>query len=106
MTDIADDDLDWKEWLELTDEQQEAILDREMAALQRKLDAMTIPQQVAHHRYFTLKAIRENRERLRDPKLRRIEIIDEMWRASIKRSQKRLLELRTWRTTGTYPGRA
>ena len=98
------DDIEWEEWLELTDDQQEAIIDREMAALQRKLDAMTVAQQVAHHRHFTLESIRENRARLHNPKLARIEIIDQLFRESIRRSRLRLLKLRIWRSTGTYPG--
>jgi len=97
-------DLDWDEWLELTDDQQEAIIDREMAALQRKLDAMTIAEEVAHHRHFNLKSIRENRARLRNPVLAQIEVINQVWRDHIRRSQLRLLKLRVWRSTGTYPG--
>jgi hypothetical protein len=97
-------DLDWDEWTELTDAQQEAIVAREMAELERRLDAMTIPQQVAHHRHFVLKSIKENRRRLHDPNLARIEIIDQHWRQGIKRSQIRLLKLRVWRATGIYPG--
>jgi hypothetical protein len=98
------DDIEWVEWLELTDDQQEATIDREMAALQRKLDAMTLRQQVVHHRHFVLESIRENRARLRNPELARIEIIDQLWRDHIRRSQLRLLKLRIWRSTGIYPG--
>lgn len=101
-----DDDVDLEEWLDLTDEQQTAMLDREMMALQRKLDAMTIPQQVAHHRYFVLKSIMDNRRRLKTPHLCTIPIIVQCWRDGIKRCQKRLLKLRIWRATGTYPGDA
>lgn len=99
-----EDDLDWDEWMNLTDAQQEATIDREMAALQRKLDAMTVPQQVAHHRHFALLNILSNRKRLRNPGLHRIEIIDDYFRKSIKRGQLRLLKLRAWRATGVYPG--
>ncbi|HLH94975.1 MAG TPA: hypothetical protein VKW08_07645 [Xanthobacteraceae bacterium] len=101
-----DDDLEWELWLELTDDQQQAILDREMAAYQRKLDAMTVPQQIAHHRRRDLEGILENRRRLRDPKLCRIEVIDQIFRDHIRSAQLRLLKLRAWRSTGIYPGSA
>ena len=104
MADDDMDDLEWEAWLELTEEQQDAIVDREMAAYQRRLDAMTLRQQVAHHRDYVLESIRQNRHRLRDSTLHRIEIIDQIWRESIQHSQLRLLKLRIWRATGNYPG--
>lgn len=104
MASDDDDDLDWDEWMSMSDSQQEAIVDREMRALEEKLHAMTIREQVAHHRYFVLKLILENRRSLGDPNLHRIEFIDDHFRKSIKRSQLRLLKLRTWRSTGIYPG--
>jgi len=99
-----DDDLDWEDWLKLTDEQQEAAITYEVAELKRKFDAMTISKQIAHNRYFILRHIRMNRARLNDPKLNHIDAINQIWAGSIKRSQMRLLKLRTWRTTGIYPG--
>ena len=99
-----DEDLEWNEWLELTDEQQEAIIDREMMALRRKLDAMTIAQQVAHHRHFVLKSIRKNRARLHMPEIYRIPVITDLIRKNLQNGRIRLVKLRIWRATGTYPG--
>jgi hypothetical protein len=98
------DDLEWDEWMKLTDDQQEAIIDREMKELEDALEAMTVPQQVAHHRHFCLLNIVRARKFLRNPEMRRVEVIDEHFKGSIKRSQVRLLKLRSWRATGTYPG--
>ena len=50
MTHDDDDGLDWQLWMELTDEQQDAIVEREWNELQARLDAMTIRQQVASPR--------------------------------------------------------
>jgi hypothetical protein len=106
MTDDGEIWDDWDEWIQLSDAAQDAILNAEMARYQRMLDAMTVREQVAHHRHFVLNSIMQNRRRLRDPNLRRIDVIDELWRNHIRLSQKRLLKLRIWRATGTYPGAA
>lgn len=101
------DDEDEEDWfLSLTEAQQEAIIAREAAELQRRLDAMTINQQVAYHRYFVLLNIRNNRRRLRNPDNNHIEVIDRYFKKAIRRDQRRLLELRAWRSTGVIPGRA
>jgi hypothetical protein len=99
-----EDDLEWEDWLAMSDEQQEDLLNREMNELQRRLDAMSIQDQVAHHRHFVLESIIKNRQRLRDPKTNHVEIICDLWRKHIRNSQVRLLKLRVWRETGTYPG--
>ena len=102
-----DDEFDY--WFNASDAEiarEEARLDNLMAALNRKLDAMTVRQQVAHHRHFLLQDLLKNRQRLRDPQLNTIEFISQMWRDSIKRCQLRLCKLRTWRATGVYPGAA
>lgn len=54
------EDLDWEEWLKLTEAQQDAIVAREMATYQRWLDGLTVRQQVAHHRRCELRGIMEN----------------------------------------------
>lgn len=104
-----EDDEEWEYWINASDEEvecEEARIDSELRALHRKLDAMTVQQQVAHHRHFLLQDLLKNRQRLRDPKLNTIECISQMWRDSIKRCQVRLCKLRTWRSTGIYPGEA
>ena len=97
-------DLDWDDWMELTDAQQDAIVSRAMAELERRLDAMSIPQQVAHHRHFALQSILDNRRRLRDLDLRNMPFIEKVFRDGIRLCQVRLLKLRIWRSTGIYPG--
>jgi len=107
MDDLTDDDFEF--WMEASDEQverEETRLNNMMAELDRRLAAMTVPQQVSHHRHFLLRDIMENRRRLRNPRLARIDIIDDMFRESVRRCQMRLLKLRIWRATGTYPGTA
>jgi hypothetical protein len=106
MTDDDEDDLESEEFSKLSHKQQEAEINRLMQELSDKLDAMTVPEQVAHHRHFVLESIRKNRRRLKDPKLSRIEVIDDIFRQHIRRAQIRLAKLRHWRETGHYPGEA
>lgn len=104
---MDDDEFDY--WFNASDAEvarEEARLDARMAELERRLSAMTIPQQVAHHRHFLLIDILENRRRLLDPKLNQIECISQMWRDGLRRKQVRLAKLRSWRATGVYPGSA
>ena len=103
---MTDDDLDWEEWMAMSDAQQDAFLNRQREEYTRRLRSMTIPQQVAHHRHFVLQLIKDNRRRLRDPNLNTIEIINNLWRDGIRRGQIRLVKLRIWRETGVYPGKA
>lgn len=104
---MDDEEMDY--WFNASEEEcrrEDARLDAMMAELDRNLSAMTIPQQVAHHRHFLLKDIMNNRRRIRDPNLNTIDVISRMWRDGLRRQQLRLVKLRSWRATGTYPGSA
>ena len=109
MDDDEFDDDEFDYWFNASDAEvrrEDARINAEFAELDRKLNAMTVQQQVAHHRHFLLKDLLENRRRLRDPLLNTIDIISQMWRDGIRKRQMSLLKLRTWRTTGVYPGTA
>jgi hypothetical protein len=94
------DDLEMEEWMTLTDDQQEAVLDREMRAYCARLDRMTVGEQVAHHRRSGLKACLSWR------RMRSKGWIAELASEHLRRCQIRLLKLRAWRATGIYPGEA
>lgn len=47
---IDDDDLDWDEWVAMSDAQHDAILDREMAEYSRWFNSLTTLQQYRHRR--------------------------------------------------------
>jgi hypothetical protein len=48
--DDDDDELDWDEWMSMSDAQHDAILDREMAAYSKWFSALTPLQQYRHRR--------------------------------------------------------
>lgn len=100
------DEAEWDRFMELS----EAEADREVAAADREytdfLDAMTPLQSYRYWRRFVLTSIMENRRRLRNPALCQIEIITQMWRDSIKRSQHSLLKHRHHLRTSIWPGEA
>lgn len=100
------DDLEFQLWCEATDKERDAEFARLEAKYIAWRDSLTPQQEYRVDRGSLLRAIRDNRRRLRDPTLARIEVIDELWRQHIRRNQVRLLELRTWRATGVYPGSA
>lgn len=104
--DLAIDEVDWERYLSLS----EAEADAECEAVNREFEAflraMTPLQEYRYWRRYILTSIMQNRRRLRDPKLARIEIIDQMWRESIKRSQHSLLKHRHHLRTGVWPGAA
>ena len=100
----TDDALDWDEWMELSDAEQEAIVDREMAAYSRWYDGLTLAGQIAHCRRGTLDNCRSARRLIRLPHCP--EIIRRTSRESLKAAQVRLLKIRIWRATGSRPGSA
>lgn len=104
--DILDDDVAMEEWMAMSDEQQDAELNREIDKYNRWYDAMSIQQQIHYHARSALRSIMENRARLRNPDLCTIEYVVGMWREGIRRNQRRLVKIRAWRTTGIYPGEA
>lgn len=105
MDDI-EDELRWEEWMQLSDEQTEAICDRHMKRYVDWVSSMTPTQWYRYQRRSALRSLREGRKFLADPALHRIECIDQMQRERIKANRLRLLKLRIFRSTGTYPGSA
>lgn len=94
----TDDALDWDEWIELSDAEQE------MAAYSRWYDGLTLAGQIAHSRRATLDNCRSARRLIRLPHCP--EIIRRTSRESLKAAQVRLLKIRIWRATGSRPGSA
>ncbi|BAR47071.1 hypothetical protein [Methylobacterium aquaticum] len=98
------DALDMDEWLSLSDEQQEAELQKELAAYSRWYDGLSIAGQLAHRRHMALSNCRSARRLIRLAHCP--EIIRQHARNQIKAAQIRLLKIRVWRTTGQQPGEA
>lgn len=88
----------------MSDAQQDAIVEREMAEYNRWRDSLSMAQQIVIDRRNALRRIMENRARLKRPELCTIEYVANMWREGIRRNQIRLVKIRTWRSTGVYPG--
>ena len=104
--DMLDDDVAMEEWMAKTDAQQEAEISREMDKYNRWYDSLTIEQQVRFERGSALRNIMDNRRRFRTPSLCTIEYVVGLWKEGVRRNQRRLVKIRTWRSTGTYPGEA
>lgn len=100
----ADDDLDWDEWMGLTEAEQEAAVDREMAAYSRWHEGLSLAGQIAHCRRTTLDNCLSSRRLIRLPQCP--EIIRQTSRESLKAAQVRLLKTRIWRAAGSRPGSA
>ena len=100
----TDDDLDWDEWMDLSEAEQEAAVDREMAAYNRWYDSLTLAGQIAHSRRSTLSNCRSTRRLILHPLCP--EIIRQDARERLKAAQVRLLKIRIWRATGSRPGSA
>ncbi len=99
-----DDGLDWDEWMLLSPDEQEAIVDREMRAYAHWYAALSLPQQIGHRRRITLDNCRSARRLMRHEHCPQI-IVDDA-RARLKAAQVRLLKVRAWRETGVHPGEA
>jgi len=104
--DMLSDDVAMEEWMAMTDAQQEAEIAREMDKYNRWHDSLTLNQQIRVARGSALRSIMENRSRLRRPELCKIEYVVGLWKDGVRRNQMRLVKIRTWRSTGIYPGEA
>lgn len=104
--DMLDDDVAMEEWMAKTDAQQEAEIASEMDKYNRWFDSLTLDQQIRVERGAALRRIMENRARLRRPELCTIEYVVGLWKDGVRRNQRRLVKIRTWRSTGIYPGEA
>ena len=100
----TDDALDWDEWMGLSEAEQGAIVDREMAAYSRWYDGLTLAGQIAHCRRGALDNCLSARRLIRLPHCP--EIIQQDTRERLKAAQVRLLKIRIWRATGSRPGSA
>ncbi len=100
------DDVEWERVMSLSEAQIDAewhAIDREYTSFLRSMSRL---EKYRYWRRYILTSIMENRRRLRDPTISRIEIIDRMWRDSIKKSQCSLSKRRHHLKTGTWPGEA
>lgn len=104
--DMLDDDVAMEEWMAKTDAQQEAEINREIDKYNRWYDSLTMQQQIRVDTNRAMRSIMENRRRLRDPKLCTIEYVVGLWKEGLRRNQRQLVKIRTWRSTGIYPGEA
>lgn len=102
--DMLDDDVAMEEWMAKTDAQQDAELQRAMDDHTRWWNSLTVKQQIAVDTRNALRRIMENRARLRRPELCTIEYVVGLWKDGVRRNQRRLVKIRTWRSTGIYPG--
>lgn len=100
----TEDALDWDEWMDLSEAEQEAAVDREMAAYNRWYDGLTLAGQIAHSRRAALDNCRSTRRLILLPHCP--EIIRQDARDRLKAAQVRLLKIRIWRATGSRPGSA
>src|SRR5579863_7365328 len=96
-------EIEMEEWMALTDEQQEAVLDREMRELQRLLDKQTPKQRYAYSRRSWLRNCLGWRRHARGP-LGDLPI----FREHLRKAQIGLVKLRAWRATNyqQFPGDA
>ena len=96
------DELEWEEWLEMTDEQQEAAIDREFRQLLAVEDRMPRPTLYAVRRRSILQTCLGWR------KHRRTFDGADFTTEYLRRSQMCLVRLRAWRDTGyqRWPGAA
>ncbi|MGX7706359.1 hypothetical protein [Methylobacterium sp. Gmos1] len=101
---LAEDDHDMDRFLSLTEEEQEAELQAEMAAYSRWYDSLPLAGQIAHCRNLALSNCRSARRLIRLAQCP--EIIRRHARERIKAAQVRLLKIRIWRAYGIRPGEA
>ncbi len=101
---VVADDLDMDRFLSLTEEEQEAELQAEMAAYSHWYDSLPLAGQIAHCRSLALSNSRSARRLIRLAHCP--EIIRQNARERVKAAQVRLLKIRIWRATGVQPGEA
>lgn len=101
MTNVEeiDDDVDWDEWMKLSDDQQDAIVNREMKAYGEMLDEMSPDELYRYKRQFILGTLKRSRAGIR----LHAWTAESLMRHVIRPSQKNLLALRIWRQTGAWP---
>lgn len=99
MTDMLDDDVAMEDWMQMSDAERDAILEREMRAYNEWYDRLTPLQRYRRSRGINVRLCRDWRRHLKT-----LEI--EVFREHLRSAQIRLLKLRIQRATGIYPGQA
>lgn len=102
MTDQDDDDFQeqFEEFCQMTEEQVEALLKREMAEYDRWYNSLSRLGQYRHSRRITLETCRNWRKTIRQG------WCVDLFTGYLRDCQKRLVKLRIELATGTYPGSA
>ncbi len=95
------DDADWDEWMQLPEEEIDARVERAEREYFEWLDNLTPDQRYRYDRQRAVEACIKWRKLCRNAGL-----IGEFWTSQLRERQMRLLKLRIWRATGTYPGSA
>jgi hypothetical protein len=95
---MTDDDIDMDEWMQMSDAEHDAVLEREMRIYYEWWDSLTPLQQYRHSRRRALEGCLVWRQS--------IGIFGEGMREYLRQRQIRLVKLRVWRATGIYPGSA
>jgi hypothetical protein len=94
MTD--DEDLEWEEWMEMSDEQHDAILDREMKKYEAGLKRLNRLQLYQYYRSRRLDLCLKQRAMARD--------WPEIFGPMLRSTQRRLVEARIEYWTGAQVG--
>jgi len=98
------DDDEYERFMSLSESEADAELEQANREFSEFCGKMTLLQEYRYWRRYILTTIMQNRRRLRNPALARIEVIDEMWRQGIRKSQQCLLKHRHHLRTGIWPG--
>lgn len=96
--DMLDDDVEMERWMALTDEQQDAEVERAMAEYFAWLDRMSLAEQYANHRRSAVERQRKWRRLIRDHGL------GDWATEHVTHTQIYMVKLRAWRSTGIWPG--
>lgn len=94
-----DSEFDWDEWMALPEGETERILNSELRQYDERLSRMTDAQRIAHSRGIVVRTCAGWRRTL---KMMDMPFI----RENLRKSQRRLVQLREWRRTGIEPGTA
>jgi hypothetical protein len=95
-----DEDIDWDDWMAMSDKQQDAILDNSMREYQNKMDSLSPLELYRHRRHFALITAAGWR------KLARQGFVPEFSREHLRQVQLRLLAIRVELYSGRIVGHA
>lgn len=100
LIDDEDDDIDMDEWMEMSDQEREHELDSSARQLQEVLDRLTPKQLYAHRRRSALASCMAWRGHIRKG------FVPNIAKDFLRQTQIRMVKLRIFNTTGSYPGEA